>query len=430
MPRSLKKQHIDIFLLVFLFFLGFLFRLILMAKGPQPLVFDQVQYHDFAQGILKHGLYVTSFRVYGYPLFIALFDGLFGTIKILGIYTLYIAQALLDCATGLLVFILSKKLLNKSTLCWFSYILYLFNPITSPYTGVMLSEVLSTFLLVLVFLLLMRFLEKRAFGPLTIAIFILGYLAQVRPVFLLFGVILLFWSITRILKSFSFRRIIFSLLLCFYFFAPFLYQLFGNLVYFREFSLMDVDNYSLLNFYISLYVEKSTVNLTSIWDYPPEITYAFTEYPGNSRVKEQRHEVQRRFFGYAVERIKKEPYLFVKWRAEKFFLVWEKPSLYPYMNPSHPLFSTGIYWINIFLLCMATIGSIWYWRQRNQLEKSQITFFQLVLFLFFYISAIHIFTECLPRYSLPAYPFIFLYGGVGFSLVFRTVRSIISGVHV
>lgn len=416
----MKKYHIILF---FFFLAGFLFRIFLIHSYPQPFVYDQLQYHEYAKGILNYGLFAHSFRLYGYPLFVALMYSLGGEHHIFSIPIWQIYQAFLDTSTGLMVFFIAGKVLTQKHIVWGSYILYLFNPFTSAYTGVLLAEVLTIFLLTFLFLLLAIAMERKRPAYLIGTCFLLGYIPQVRPAFTYFTLFLLLWILWSIFQQYH-RRLKYILIAAVFFFIPYVYTIFGNYVYYKEFNVADVDNYALLNFYVSLYVEKSASNLTSIWDYPLQVTWAYTVYPNHEEATD-RHRIQRQFLSYAIEKVKENPIQFLWWRIEKMFFVWEKPTLFPYNNQDGALFSQGISWINSAILSFGMLGILWYRKCNKVLNPVRKTFFIISVFLFLYISLIHTVTECLPRYSLPAYPFVFLYTSIGLSFVYVIAKTII-----
>lgn len=421
---SMLRRHHTLFLgLLFLF--GFLFRLYLLKVFPQPFVYDQLQYHEYAQGILNFHLFAHSFRLYGYPLFVALTYLLGGEKQIIGVPMWQLAQALLDTGTGLLLFFIAKKVFSNFRIPLGVYLLYLFNPFTSAYTGVLLAEVLSTFLVAFIFLLILHFIEKKSVWYAMIISLVLGFLVAVRPSFIILSIVLVLWLLWETCRKFVRKKILYGLVILLSFFLPFVYTIVGNWAYFDEFSLLDVDNYSLLNLYVSLYVEKSSVNLTSIWEYPKEVMWAYNVYPQHERTPSERHLIQKQFYGYVIEKIVNNPLQFLWWRVEKMFFVWEKPTIFPYDTNPNSLLSKIGNWMNIGLLVLAVVGMYLYRKTKKIFTFPQKIFFRLSGFLFIYTSLIHTLTECLPRYSLPAYPYVLLFSILGMSFVFRIVKYIL-----
>lgn len=151
-----------IFIIALLFFLGVAFRLWFANIIKQPFVYDQLQYDEFAMGILREGFYAHSFRLYGYPLFLAAIYFFTGTVNAISSMPWKAVQAVVDSLTALILFCLAKKLFNKDTPSYLVYLIYLFNPFTPPYAGVMLQEVLTAFFIALVYFFLADYWEKKS----------------------------------------------------------------------------------------------------------------------------------------------------------------------------------------------------------------------------------------------------------------------------
>lgn len=172
-----------------LLIIGFCLRLLLVYIAPQPDIFDQKEYHQYARGILtlnSYDLGVSSYRTYGYPLVLAV---IYHFVGIENRWGWIIFQAVLDTVSALLVFGIAQKIFRSIVPAWIAYLLYLFNPFTSAYVGVRLTEVLTTFVIALIFFLFITFWQKRSIFILFILAFILGYLPFIRPGFFLFSIV-------------------------------------------------------------------------------------------------------------------------------------------------------------------------------------------------------------------------------------------------
>src|SRR3989344_9050889 len=117
--------------LLILFALGVVYRLILAKLVPQPFIFDQTEYHQFAVGIINQGLTVWPTRLYGYPLFLAIVYKLFGTGNFLAVTVI---QAILDCLTAVIIYKSAEIIFKDKTTAIISYFLYLVNPFTAAFT--------------------------------------------------------------------------------------------------------------------------------------------------------------------------------------------------------------------------------------------------------------------------------------------------------
>ena len=351
------KLRIRIIQLAVLFLTGLLYRLLFIKAFPQPFVFDQVQYQEYADSIKTYGLYAHSFRLYGYPLFLFLIEKFLGRGIFLGLYTWQIVQVLLDTITGLLVLGAARLLFKKLSIAVFSYVFYLINPFTSGYTGVMLPEVWAAFLFGLLYYLGIKFM---LFGPTISAIFIgilLGFIPQVRPAYFLFSFTTLLLISIYIYKQFS-KNIsrICLVLLAISFIIPNIYTVWGNYRWFNQFSLMDVDNLSIENLYVSLFIERSIKIPSSIYEYPKEVQWAYSEYSYRKDTLAKRKATQDLFIQASIEEIKNNPLKFLIWRVEKMWYVWEKHYIFPYFNPQSPLLLAATYWGNLIMLSLFAVG--------------------------------------------------------------------------
>ena len=163
-----------------LFILGFLFRILIFIYFPQSIPFDQEQYVNIAQSILDYKLYVSSFRVYGYPMFLAVIFSLAKLIVLENLLAARIVQSILDTLIALLIYILGKKIFNPK-IAKISCIIYLFNPFTASAAGVILPETISSFIIITIYLLTYLFFKKKTLVYAVLLGFLLGFLPQARP---------------------------------------------------------------------------------------------------------------------------------------------------------------------------------------------------------------------------------------------------------
>jgi len=429
-PPSNKYFYVDMkkYWIIILFGLGLIYRLWLIYLSPQALILDQVQYHDYAMGMLKTGLYAHSFRIYGYPLFIALIYKFTGIISTISNLPWQLIQVVLDTSTALLVYFTATRLFDRRSIANIAYIICLFNPFTAPFAGVLLPKVLIIFLIALFFFLLSFFQQKIGFLQLIIFGLLLGFSTQVRPFYLYFSLIAVFiFAVVCFKKLVNMKNKVLALIvLLIFYFLPFSYNVLGNLKYFGEFALMDVDNLFIENFYIGLFLESSPDIKLSIWDYPPEVRWTFETYSYATDPKDKagREARKRMFMDLAFREIAKDPYKFLSWRIKKLWYAWEKHTLYPYYNPKNNILSGFVYWSNIALLAGAFVGIISFFKKIA--KKHNITarlFFIFSLLLILNTFAVGAATSAQERYSLPAYPILFIYFAYGISLIRELTRG-------
>ena len=370
--------------------IGFLFRLWMANLVPQPFVYDQEEYYGYALGIINKGLHADLYRLYGYPLIIAPIIYFFGVASPLP-WTLF--HAVVDTATALLVFWIAKKVFRKTGPAWIAFILYLFNPFTAGYVGVLLSEIVTVFLVTLIIALL---IHRKLF----VSALLLGFLPQVRPAFIFLSL-----AVTcMIIWAKPYREKIATLII---FSIPFWYTIVGNLVYFRQFSVLGVEPTFARELYTSLFIGRGLPFTDQKWaDWPVEAQRAWGEFSA-PQTEEGRNAVAKKHLMLSWDIISRDPVSFLRSRIAKMGYVWEKHFVYPYVmgNPT-PFVKALTYWGNLLLLCLAVVGMIHAGRVNRRAAL-------LVLGLFLYISLASAVSTSEERFSLPAYPLVFLFAGYG-----------------
>lgn len=187
--RTLVPRHLLLFLL-----LGFAVRLLVISFHPRPLISDEKEYDQLAYTLASTGSYKmegnpTAYRPVGYPAFVASVYFFAGRSPIV----VKILQALLDCLTALLIFLLPARQ-NRRGAVWAS-IFWLFYPPAILYSNFLLSESLAAFLLTLLSFLLLKLNSDEKIVSIGFGL-ILGFLVLVKPFVLLFFLLLplIFWK--------------------------------------------------------------------------------------------------------------------------------------------------------------------------------------------------------------------------------------------
>ncbi len=396
------------------FIVGIAFRLFIVFLVPQPFVYDQIQYRDFARHIIEKGIYADTYRLYGFPLIMVPFVYLtdVSTNKLPWI----IFQVILDTTTAILVFSIARKIFSNRKIAATSHFLYLFNPFTSAYVGVFLSEIVSIFLLTLVLLLILLWFEKKTFSKSILLAFLLGFLPQIRPVFLYFDIFIMILILFSFIRKYSplsyFKHFI---LLIFLFITPFFYTLFANKIYFDELTPFSVDNVLVREIYTSLFIERSLpTGILPYYAWPPEVLRTWGTF--SSWDKNERYWITSLYKKSIFEIISDNPSEFILSRIRKMWYVWEKHYLYTYIPGSTNRVVNGLmYGGNVILLVSALEGLIIFLHIKAKGPSKQYGF--LILLFFSYITLIHIFSTSEERFTLPAYPLVFVFAGFFFSKI-------------
>lgn len=419
------KKYLPLFLI-----LGFIFKLGFAYFIPQPFGWDQSEYDSFTYQIARNGLTVWPSRLYGYPLIMALFYNLFTLRNDYLFDTVYPAfHAMVDCATAVLVYKIAEELFESKKPAFIAFLFYLFNPFTSAFVGVFMSEVVAVFFAGLIFYLLMRFLKTTNYQYLLPLSFSLGYFPQIKPVFLFFCLILFSLVVYRLLNRNIKRKILpatFSFVL---FILPFTYNIIGNWREYNRFSPTLVSNLFVRELYISLYVpERSPFQAADPSVFPPQVQQIYNEYIFAPKNKTERKKMADKYLSLSIAKIKREPIQFVISRLKKLFYVWEKHYLFYYYQPESKVVEAATYRGNILLLVGSAIGFfIWFRKELVEGDKASKWFGSAVLFYLFYISVAHSFSLAEERYSLPGYSLIFLFAGYSvYTLLNRSIVNLLN----
>lgn len=412
-----------IYIIIF-FTAGVLYRLWFINLVPQPFVYDQNQYLSVAWGISQHGLYADYSRLYGYGLLITPFIKIFG---LSNPFPWQLFQAILDTLSAFLVYIIGKKIFKKEKAAFWGFIFYLFNPFTSAYVGVMLTEITAVFFMALIFFLYLHLLETRKISILLLLGLILGYFVQVRPSFLYFTIFFLVWLLFLIYKTFkpNKHKIILCIILPIIYFVPFLYNIAANFKTFHELAILSVDRFFFRDVYISLIIDKiPRTSRDPFYIWPGEALYVWGVF-STPQTTVERKEMADKYYHLGMTLIKKDPLKFIISRVKKMRYVWEKHYLFPYrLESTNAIINFLVYWANICLLALSLFGLIMFSRkiksEKQNIEKTSI---HIIIFLFSYITLAHMFSTGEERFSLPAYPFVFMFAGFGIFLLLNQLSS-------
>ena len=409
----MKKEY-------FLLFIGcvvaIVFRLWLISIFPQPFINDQFEYHRFALQILHSGVFADSARLYGYPLLLAVIYKLFG---VENLQAVFVFQAIIDSLTALLIYQWAKLLFRQKGVPWIALALYIFNPYTSAYVGVVLSEVTGIFFTTLLLYLFTLFWLKKKLVIFLLFSFVAGFLPQIRPAFLYFSGGLFIIGLYGYWKK---RGVIIGILL---FILPFLYVLWGNVIYFNEWKFTNVDHILPRELFISVMVpDRAPYYMISGYGvYPKEVMKLYEEYSVLPKNQKERETMGNTYLAQAIKIINKDPWLFIRQRLGKMFFVWEKHFLFYYQERTNSVKSALVYWGNIVLLISAVAGLSTWSMEINKKNKKEAVLPIIYMVFILYISVIHSVSFAEERYSLPGYPLLFSFAAYTVALLWQKVKK-------
>jgi 4-amino-4-deoxy-L-arabinose transferase-like glycosyltransferase len=196
-----KNIKVDKWLLAIIV-IALVLRLIAISFAP-PIMFDGVDYNNLAQSIANgngfklnystiYGPHITSvnpagspylgIRAPGYPLFVGLIYSIFGYHQI----PVYIIQILLDMTIVIMLFLLAKRLFQKSQYAnqyaYISALVWAINPIIIYYNVSILTETLSLFLFFLgLFLFIDKVFYDKKYIYFLLVSLVFGYLYLIKP---------------------------------------------------------------------------------------------------------------------------------------------------------------------------------------------------------------------------------------------------------
>jgi 4-amino-4-deoxy-L-arabinose transferase-like glycosyltransferase len=394
------KHRQNIILLV----LGFLFRLFLAFNAYDTIVFDAKGYSDFAVQFLRGGWPIDCCaKNMGYPAFLAAVYGLFG---IENLPAVRLVHVLVDMGSALLVWKVAKKIFSPRA-AYLSFLIYLFNPFTSAFTGLVLAETVSIFLLLL---MLFFIVNKRWF----LAGVVAGLLLFVRhsfyyflPVF--FGVIggirgikgmglLLFAGIGFVLAS--------------------SYSLVINYKTFGKPSLVPLYNLKYEIIYLNFYR----------WKYPevefmgelPEYGQVVQSYWNTPLAGKAAH--SEKYKQLLIARLPGEWPVFVSNLFQNVLWLWDKDHLYTYADRFYPADRWPMRILNIGLISLWGIGVIWEIGKKGRKILYEPVFVFSVL-LFAYITALFPLLSNESRHTIIYYPLLSLWAGNGIQFLLSFPRK-------
>ena len=363
-----------------IFLLALLVRISYLILVPQrPLHFDDtISWDSVAWNLLNGRGFTeidgkpTSVRPPIYPIFLAIMYALFGR----NYYIVHLTQAVIGAISCVLVFLLAKKFFNERTSFFIGLCCSLW-PASIVYTGIIGSEILFTFFLLLFLILLYN--EKQTFLPGVI----LGITNLIRstivayPIFVVIFLLLSkadFKNIKRIITIFVISLIVVSS------------WTIRNYVVFRRFLLINTSAGEL--FFSGTYIPWDGIckhgrdeNFYKLFN---------LENPVDN---------ERKMFIYGLKNIKENPFGFLKLSIKKFFRFWFKPVGQELVSKKYPLLGILIFLPHGLLVILCWIFLLRYYRKK----------FFYILVLFIYFTIMHNLLSPIPRYRLPIEPLLIMF---------------------
>lgn len=406
----------ELLFLIAIFITGILYRLWIARLVSQPFIGDQIEYYSFIVGILKRGLHADTIFLYGYPVLIAPLVHVFGFMSKPWI----LFQAIVDSTTGILVYMVAHQLFKRSSrsIAWIALVLYIMNPYTSAYVGVLLTEIVAIFLMTLISAMFLLFLLRKNFIYVLLLVFLLGYLPQVRPSFVFLTIMLIVYA--GVLTWRYFNKSAMKVIALFVLYSlPFTYNVVTNQIFYHQTAALSVDNLFIREAYVSLFVDRGTPSFAMRQiNWPLKYFEILNEFSQPDTPSARSIMVQK-YLRLTFTFIMENPRLFIQSRVKKLWYVWEKYFLYLFVQGhENAHIDFAVYWGNIVLLTSGLMGFLAAARSAlRQKRQALVRFTIFTSMIILYITTAHIISVTEERFSLPGYPLVMLYASYMLSTI-------------
>lgn len=403
-------------ILVFVFSFALRFSYVNTVTVDNPFRADAGKYVALAGNVVSQHAYslssdapftASTYITPGYPLFLAIWIGVTESAE--AFYSCVLNfQALLGVLSAMLVFALGLEL-GGLGVAVVAGLLFGISPHHVIATGYVLTETLFTFLLLLSTVLCFEATRRNLRALFFIAGVVIAFAALVRPVVLLFPVLLL----------------------------PVLLKSMGN----KAWSRLLILGVGMALIWMPWQAWKSSQHMTgepslvaaslTLGSYP-DLIYKTPELRGfpyrEDRSFDGKNLVES--IGLISERVAKEPGKYAYWYfLGKPITYWGSsiiagaggPFIYPVITSIYhrnPVAAGTLYFMmftHVFWVVIAAITSCWALARLIQLPRGNTSLFVLYIapILLIYFTAVHSVLAPLPRYAYPVYPFVYLLAALG-----------------
>lgn len=399
------------------FIFGIFFRLWFIALAPQPVIFDQYEYLLYAEKIFKDPLLLAShsYRSYPFPLVMAIlfkFTGFGNT------YAVYVLNAVLDSFIGIMIFFLLWKGFGSLKSAWIGVILYMVNPFTSGYVGVVLSEILTAFFITATMVAGLLFVQRPSTWKGLLFGICAGLAAETRNAAFLWAGIPIVLACVRISvrKHWSlYAGIITGLAL------SVLYPLYTNWRDYKELSITKVDSFYAMEFFNGASLK---VLPPFTYAYPREQQEMWAEYwseyhPG--RTRQVRKAIATKYWQKGLAIVKRDPLDYIRWRFFKMWYVWQKENVFFYEEPGYARHKYVTYSFNLMLLALGVLGLVVSFRKKNDMLHTWMwaSIFGSIAYTLIAFS----FSHAEYRLTIPYYPLLYLSVSLALAKLLRYISS-------
>ncbi|MBI3955017.1 glycosyltransferase family 39 protein, partial [Candidatus Gottesmanbacteria bacterium] len=341
----------------------------------------------------------------GYSAFLAVIYFIFGPSNLAAVKLL---QNVLDLTTAVLIYLTAAKFFSRKA-ALISMLFYLINPFTSAYTGILLSETLTLFYIVLIAFLVTRSSFRHNVTLWFLCGIVSGLLVFTRITFIYFIFVFVIYLSSR-LKSNLKLMMYFMLMFAFGFLVAVSYPIYANYAKFKAISITPPYNIYAGGLYLNFYNDRYAELFRDFDSVNPQFTQIFQEY--NDASLEEISQLRKKFQTLFWEKFKNEWPLFIRNIVRNIFWMWDKYILYPYEDPFYPKDTFFLRWFNIGSIALYFMGVICYIKKSRK-ESFNNPLLVFTVLLFFYMTFTFTLVSNESRHSLPFYGLIYLWVGYG-----------------
>lgn len=413
--KSLVFRKEYLYLLLFLI-LGLILRRYFNYLSRDLYYWDSVAYNYQAKDMMK-GTWGVEYNDHnsGYGFFLFLVYSIFGRENS---PMVYLSQTVLDLLIALIIYGIVKKVFSSKA-GLIATAIYLVNPITASYTGLMLPEIVTMFYIISLAGILVTKSFTASKKLWFLSGLILGLILFTRMSFLYFAFVFI------LLGSFMFfhgRRRIFFIMICLLgFILSSGYSLLGYYQKYRIVSLVPPYNIGIgamyMNFYNNRYPEL-------VKDYPQGVSPTYYE------INREYHtsyfldipKFREKYSMLFWEKIRHDWPIFMRNSLRNIFWMWDKEHLFAYADPFYPRDKWPLRIGNICVFILALIGLVKGVREnRKQPEIKRLAIFSFTLF--FYMTFFFSLVTNETRHTVCFYPILILWAGYGLYLLLGKMKD-------
>lgn len=350
-------------------------------------------------------------KTMGYPLFLAVVSWFSRGVNIEFIkYT----QIILDVCAGILVWLSTRKVFTQK-IADLAFVMYMMNPLTSAYVGILLPEILTCFLASLLLFLSARDSVKTQIFIWFFIGFVSGLLLFTKP-----GMLFISLGLIVVMAFVSFKRkdtwkFLVTSIIGFMIASSYTLTInstqYGKITLTPPYSTIGGQMYVML-FYADRYPE------VEFWGVVPELTQIYQEY--GSLPDSQIPQWNKHYLNLLFLKLMHEPFTFLSHYVKNFFWLWDKDHLSVYIDPWYPADRYILRIVNLTFMGIGMFGFVRY--VRSGLKAAREPFVILTLMFAGVMSFWFPTVSNESRHTIPFYPLLFFWAAPGIDEIINRIK--------